>query len=402
MHRSLIISTVELKKAEGEIRELKESLKTKTSELTRSKMLEGRLQIEVNKLHLDLDKCKANYTSNLTTIMKSFNELKGKAHCKRYDIVKAAMKQVFERDEKHFAQNYAEGEKFNSLDEDEVCEVIKSFILESFEAKQSYHWQMKKNLDRIIGLHQSKIDQEKSKDSALEKIDFLELDLKSQLRQARDKVIKYQSDYNQSLLREQTSLAYVTTLKQELEIAGTKDGEMRGVLSDLKDEMKELEKFLSSLRTKNEELEKQHEEQVAALQCQLTNQEQVAALQCQLTNQEQSAAATQLKNDELQKQSTEFHDQMEELKTELFEVEKLFQTVSEKNNELVKRETALIKEVEDSKQQLTNLKNAQDQNDPELKNKMLKLQSEMMEKDILIRTLQKNNDEVDAGNNVSL
>ena len=389
MHRSLIISTVELKKAEGEIRELKESLKTKTSELTRSKMLEGRLQIEVNKLHLDLDKCKANYTSNLTTIMKSFNELKGKAHCKRYDIVKAAMKQVFERDEKHFAQNYSESEKFNSLDEDEVCEVIRSFILESFEAKQSYHWQMKKNLDRIIGLHQSKIDQEKSKDSALEKIDFLELDLKSQLRQARDKVIKYQSDYNQSLLREQTSLAYVTTLKQELEIAGTKDGEMRGVLSDLKDELKELEKFLSSLRTKNEELEKQHEEQVAALQCQLTNQEQ-------------SAAATQLKNDELQKQSTEFHDQMEELKTELFEVEKLFQTVSEKNNELVKRETALIKEVEDSKQQLTNLKNAQDQNDPELKNKMLKLQSELMEKDILIRTLQKNNDEVDAGNNVSL
>ena len=389
MHRSLIISTVELKKAEGEIRELKESLKTKTSELTRSKMLEGRLQIEVNKLHLDLDKCKANYTSNLTTIMKSFNELKGKAHCKRYDIVKAAMKQVFERDEKHFAQNYSESEKFNSLDEDEVCEVIKSFILESFEAKQSYHWQMKKNLDRIIGLHQSKIDQEKSKDSALEKIDFLELDLKSQLRQARDKVIKYQSDYNQSLLREQTSLAYVTTLKQELEIAGTKDGEMRGVLSDLKDEMKELEKFLSSLRTKNEELEKQQ-------------QEQVAGLQSQLTNHEQSAAVIQLKNDELQKQSTEFHDQMEELKTELFEVEKLFQTVSEKNNELVKRETALIKEVEDSKQQLTNLKNAQDQNDPELKNKMLKLQSEMIEKDILIRTLQKNNDEVDAGNNVSL
>ena len=385
--------------------------------------------------------------------MTSYNDLKLKAHCKRYDMVKAAMKEVYERDEKHFGQNSVEGDAFNSLDEEEVCEAITSFILESFESKQSYHWQMKKNLDVIISLHQTKIDQEKSKDSALQKMDFLELDLKSQLRQARDKVIKYQSDYNQSLLREQTSLAYVTSLKQEIETTSTKNTEMREVLSDLKDELKELETFVSSLKTKNEELEKQHQEQVAGLQSQLTNQEQsavaiqlkndelqkqfeahdqmeelkeleklvtslktknedlekqhqeqVSGLQSKLTNQEQSAATIQQKNDELQKQSTEFHDQMEELKTELFEVEKLFQTVSEKNKELVKREAdmiALKKEVGDSKEQLKN-SIKQEENDTELQNKMLKLQSEMKEKDILIRTLQKNNDEVDAGKYVSI
>ena len=75
--------------------ELNDTLKTKTKELALSKIVEGRLLIQVNKMKQDMEKSKDSYDSaqsKLTTIMESYQSLK--TDCQRYEILKSAMKKV--------------------------------------------------------------------------------------------------------------------------------------------------------------------------------------------------------------------------------------------------------------------------------------------------------------------
>ena len=92
------------------------------SELSQSRLLGERYELEVSKLKNDLSMCKA-----------SAEALKPDAA--RFCSIMHTFKQVLEKDE-YFCSSVNEEESFQSLSEDEICEMINYTLLESIESKQ--------------------------------------------------------------------------------------------------------------------------------------------------------------------------------------------------------------------------------------------------------------------------
>ncbi len=98
-------------------------LRMKISELSQARLSEERYYLQVNKL-----------TTELKSVKETVATLKPDAES--YLSVKLAFRKVLEKDQTFCAGFSNEGESFESLDGDEVCEMICSMLMDSVEAKE--------------------------------------------------------------------------------------------------------------------------------------------------------------------------------------------------------------------------------------------------------------------------
>ena len=331
---------------------LNDALKTKTKELALSKMVEGRLLIQVNKMKQDMDKNKDSYDlaqSKLTTIMDSYQSLK--EDCQRYESLKSAMKKVFERDEKFCSQGSDDKDSFSTLDEDEISDVIKRYIFESFEAKTEHQSEMKKGLDRVMKLYhrnvmQNKIiktltDKMKAQNTLLTKMNIGEKDMKDDMKNAANSIINQTKLINTlnveiKVLKsaEKNDKLAISSLKEELELLEKSNEETEQIISDLKVELDGLQKMSAATTEKNEEQEKQLKVCVEKLKFLTSEHEQVSV-------------GSQMKTSEMEKQNKDLQTHIEELRTELIEIERHMQK-SLDSEESLKSELSLQKQLCDS------------------------------------------------------
>ena len=304
--------------------ELNDTLKTKTKELALSKIVEGRLLIQVNKMKQDMEKSKDSYDSaqsKLTTIMESYQSLK--TDCQRYEILKSAMKKVYESDEKFCSQGSDDKDSFSTLDEDEICDVIRTYIFESFKAKTEHHSEMKKGLDRVMKLYQRNVmqnkiiktltDKMKAQNTLLTKMNIGERDMKADMKSAANSVINQTKLINTlnveiKVLKsaEKNDKLTISSLKEELELLEKSNEETEQVISDLKEELDGLQKMAFAATEKTAEQEKQIKVCVEKLKA-------------------EHEQGSQMKTLEMEKKNKDLQKHIEELRTELIEIERHMQ-----------------------------------------------------------------------------
>ena len=125
--------------------EFKNALKAKTTELTRAKLSEGQLQIEGNKMFVGINLLQ----SKLSAIMDKYGNYKADAD--RYNIVKESLKTVFKAD-MEVCQVDSDSEAFSTEDEDQVCDMIKNYILDSYSDKVSLYKSLSIAKSKIVQL----------------------------------------------------------------------------------------------------------------------------------------------------------------------------------------------------------------------------------------------------------
>ena len=381
----------ELSRSKETISELSDSLKVKTTELCRSKMSEGKLQIEVNTLKTKLksyeDKFEACVGKFKAEIERLFNDYQScKADADSYVAIKSVLKSVFESDDT-FCKHNLDGETFESLDEEEICEIVQKLILESFEAKVDRYKSMEQSYQQISDL----------KEKVEKKSSFI-LSLDEQMKIQRNVIGEHISRFNKA------KLAIETLERENEELKKSKEAENEEnlqVIANMKDELDQLEKFSEKLGEQNKKMIGRESETKTVLALLNRNMKEKNELVVQLKKEveisdgksnenlalikdmkselcklekltenleQKNELIVQLKkeNENLkisEEKSNENSALLEDLKSELYKLEQLTETLEQKNEKLLSEESeslatiaTLKKDVQDRDSTLQDLK----------------------------------------------
>ena len=265
---------------------MKQDLKTLMAQLSRGQASEAKLNIQLKKYKTNFDLVQAK----LLTILKNYQAYKVESG--HYQIVKSAMKIVMEKDNRLaglFNKN-ANKNVFSGLSEIEVCEVIKDYINESFDAKIAHYHSMNKVYDKL-----AKNKAEISRQTHT--IYNLSQDLT-----IHKKIVEDRANY------EAMSQKTIRMLKEEKEKLEMKCSATMTVATNLRTELAELEQMFSNSEEENGKIKEQN-------------------TKCESMNNHLKNALKEAKNLllSLEEQNVEFkkNAQGKKIKTEVFEMEQL-------------------------------------------------------------------------------
>ncbi len=261
--------------AKETITTLSSVVKQKTTELARAKMSEGRLQIEVTKKDFEVEKYREHFESLQSRLKKEVGNLQHdylacKANSDRFVSIKSSMEKVFNQDER-FCDNFNESESFGQLDDDEISEMIQTFIQDTFEASEKFYKDTKKNLSElkdkndIIETMKLKLKEQKEEIGNLtDKENSLNKQVEAKTLEINNLKITVE-EYKDREIKSKLELLELKEQLQKVEKGNKKiDQENRKIILDLKKELKELnvdnmekKKEIKTLRQANYDLIKE-------------------------------------------------------------------------------------------------------------------------------------------------
>ena len=412
LQNKLSATTNELTATKILAEEFKNALKAKTTELTRTKRSEGLLQIEGNKMFVGINLLQ----SKLSSIMEKYGNYKVDAD--RYNIVKEALKTVFQTDTK-VCQIVSDCEAFNTEDEDEVCDLIKNYIVDSYDEKVCLYKSMsiaKSKIAQLLARKEESIGMFREITERLEKQTKLlkqfkfeneekkksEEDLKIVLSNQMDSSKEHLAEVEKMKKEKETTNLINNNLKKELRQMEIQIITKTKITDNLKKELDEFANLLNSRQDENESLKnqnKQTENTNTQLILQLNDENESLKNQNKQTEYTNKQLILELNDanqllQSLQEQQVSTTKKKEAYLSNIAELISLINSQKEMIQSLQEQQVLTTKEKEETKVKVAELKNEQkekmkdEQKDvPVVKNQQLKLSQ--MEK-VLISYQEKN------------